>query len=116
MGWRLKNDGLPYREENRGITVKSVTTSEGDIGEYELTFAVELGPYNTGSPCGASNCLDPSVNDDDCNNRTTTSQKLITVLPRDCKNESSAESYKGEESKNILRAEHFIQSYQQNWV
>tara|TARA_B100001564_G_scaffold359707_1_gene382527 strand:+ start:1793 stop:2710 length:918 start_codon:yes stop_codon:yes gene_type:complete len=112
----LKNDGLPYAEENRGITVKSVTTSEGDIGEYELTFAVELGPYNTGSPCGASNCLDPSVNDDDCNNRKTTSQKLITVLPRDCKNESSAESYKSEESKNILRAEHFIQSYQQNWV
>jgi hypothetical protein len=112
----LKNHGLSYAEENRGITITSVNTSDADIGEYELTFAVELGPYQTGSACGASTCLDPSVNDDDCNNRKTTSQKLLTVLPRDCKNESSAESYKEAEGGNVLRAEHFIQSYQQNWV
>ena len=128
----------PWLKENRGITMISLSTSDSDVGEYMIRFAGELGPYQTGSFCGASACL--NANDDDCNNRERTSQKLIGIHPSDCKNESSAESYKEAEGKkncgcgqdpcitelakqakeaeggNVLRAEHFIQSYHQNWV
>ena len=104
----------PWLKENRGITMLSLSTSDSDIGEYMIRFAGELGPYQSMSPCGASQCL--NANDDDCNNRERTSQKLIAIHPSDCKNESSAESYKEAEGGNVLRAEHFIQSYHQNWV
>lgn len=104
----------PWKKENRGISMLTLSTSDSDIGEYMIRFAGELGPYQTGSPCGASDCL--NANDDDCNNRERTSTKLIGIHPSDCKNESSAESYKEAEGGNVLRAEHFIQSYHQNWV
>ena len=104
----------PWLKENRGITMLTLSTSDSDVGDYMLRYAGELGPYQRGSPCGASQCLNDSKKD--CNNREATSNKLISIHPSDCKNESSAESYKEAEGGNVLRAEHFIQSYHQNWV
>jgi hypothetical protein len=96
-----------------GARMLTINTSDSDVGEFYIRFMGELGPYPR-STCGSEKC--EGQTGDDCNNVEKTSQKLLTILPRDCKNESSAESTKQAESKNILRAEHFIQSYQQNWV
>lgn len=115
MNGDLKSHGWPWTKHgNLGVCMLTLSTSKADVGEYMVRFAGELGPYQSGSPCGASSCLHTTGSD--CNNREATSNKLITIITPDCKNESSAESNKQAESKNILRAEHFIQSYQQNWV
>ena len=107
IGWNgdLKADGW-------------ISTSNTDVGQYELSFAGELGPYEWEGygyqTCGASDCLHGGSKGE-CNNRKATSTKLITILPRDCSSPSSAESYKSE-SKVDLNAEHFIQSYVNNWM
>jgi hypothetical protein len=112
----LKSNGWPWghnNHENLGVCMLTLSTSKADVGEFKVRFGGQLGPYQATSSCGETACF---TSGDDCNTRESESTKLITILPPDCKQESSAESTKQAESKNILRAEHFIQSYQQNWV
>ena len=114
MNGDLKSHGWPWTGHgNLGVCQQTISTSNSDVGEFKVRFAGELGPYQSGSPCGASDC--EHTTGSDCNNRETESQKLITILPNDCNEASSAESYESE-SKVDLNAEHFIQSYMQNWV
>jgi len=116
MNGDLKSHGWPWsynNHENLGVNMLTLSTSKSDVGDFKIRFGGQLGPYQSGSSCGPSDCF---TSGSGCNTRESTSTKLITILPPDCKNESSAESYKEAEGGNILRAEHFIQSYQQNWV
>ena len=116
MNGDLKSHGWPWphnSHENLGVCMLTLSTSKSDVGDFKIRFGGQLGPYQSASSCGPSDCF---TSGSGCNTRESTSTKLITILPPDCKNESSAESTKKAETNNVWRAEHFIQSYQQNWV
>jgi len=87
----------PEQIEKYGVVKYRISTNSNSEGFYDLRFGTQLGPYQMGSACGSSTCLDGQYSTTKkCNVRETVSPTPIIVLSKDCKNPpqtSSAENW-----------------------
>lgn len=98
----------PEQIEEYGVVKYRISTTSNSAGVYDLRFGTQLGPYQLGSRCGSSACLDGQDSiTKKCNIREMTSPTQIVILSRDCKNPpqaSSAETFNAfqDESKKAI--------------
>ena len=83
----------PAQIAEYGVVKYRITTHSNSAGVYDLRFGTQLGPYQLGSRCGSSACLDGQYSlTKKCNVLETDSLTKIVVLSRDCKNPLQASS------------------------
>ena len=103
------NELSPDQIEKYGVVKYRISTNSNSVGVYDLRFGTQLGPYQTGSSCGSSTCLDGTYAwNQKCNVRETISPTKFIVLEKDCKNPPQASSA---ESRRSTHRGRFINPY-----
>ena len=99
----------PAQMAEYGVVKYRIATHSNSEGVYDLRFGTQLGPYQFGSRCGSSACLDGQHSlTKKCNVKDTTSLTPIIVLSKDCKNPPQASSA---ESRRSTHRGRFINPY-----